>query len=63
MFIYRIHFNCTCKDMCTQHVILFFSNPLALRGLVLFISNPNGGLPCERLLRPTEPPKVKMIGE
>lgn len=61
MFNYRIHFNCTWKDMCTHNMLkLFFSNPLALTGLILFILNPNGGLPCERLPRPIEPPKVKM---
>jgi hypothetical protein len=61
MFSYRIYFNCTRKDMCTQHVKLFFSSPLALGGIILFISNSNGGLPCEKLPRPIEPPKVKMI--
>jgi hypothetical protein len=50
--------------ICVHNMLnYFFSNPLALRGLILFISNPNGGLPCERLPQPIEHPKVKMIGE
>jgi hypothetical protein len=63
MFSYRIHFNFTWKYMCIQHVKFFFSNPVALRSFILFISNPNGGLTCERLPRPNEPPKVKMTRE
>jgi hypothetical protein len=44
---YRMHFDCTWKDVCSREAKLFFhpSPPyFTLGDSILLISNPNGGL-------------------
>jgi hypothetical protein len=68
----KMHFSCTWKEMCSQEIGFFFFcfQSLALGDFILLISNPNDDCKllyqrCQvnGLLRPFEPPGLKVKGE